>query len=72
MSLSYGLAVSASSQSLRFIFSLRPFLFKDHGGTGTVTAVNTDKWVEVKWDHDGSTNTYRMGAEGAYDLMLAP
>ena len=49
-----------------------PYLFKDHGGTGTVTAVNTDKWVEVKWDHDGSTNTYRMGAEGAYDLMLAP
>ena len=26
-------------------------------------------WVEVQWDH-GSANSYRMGAEGKYDLEL--
>ncbi|XP_070578129.1 E3 ubiquitin-protein ligase HECTD1-like isoform X7 [Ptychodera flava] len=28
-------------------------------------------WVDVTWDHGGS-NSYRMGAEGKYDLQLAP
>ena len=37
-----------------------------------MTKINADKWVEVKWDQDGSTNTYRMGAENKYDLMLEP
>ena len=26
-------------------------------------------WVEVQWDHGGA-NSYRMGAEGKYDLEL--
>lgn len=26
-------------------------------------------WVEVQWDHGGA-NSYRMGAEGKYDLDL--
>ena len=26
-------------------------------------------WVEVQWDH-GGVNSYRMGAEGKYDLDL--
>ena len=29
-----------------------------------------DGWVEVSWDH-GPVNSYRMGAEGKYDLKLA-
>ena len=28
-------------------------------------------WVDVTWDAGGS-NSYRMAAEGRYDLMLAP
>ena len=27
-------------------------------------------WIEVQWDHGGA-NSYRMGAEGKYDLTLA-
>lgn len=46
--------------------------FQDHGGAGTVQSVNSDGWVTVKWDQDSTTNTYRMGAENSYDLMLAP
>ncbi|KAI8478850.1 E3 ubiquitin-protein ligase HTD1, partial [Branchiostoma belcheri] len=30
-----------------------------------------DGWVDVTWDAGGS-NSYRMGAEGKYDLQLAP
>lgn len=26
-------------------------------------------WIDVTWDHGGS-NSYRMGAEGKYDLRL--
>jgi len=26
-------------------------------------------WIDVVWDH-GVTNSYRMGAEGKYDLRL--
>ncbi len=28
-------------------------------------------WIDVTWDHGGS-NSYRMGAEGKFDLKLAP
>ena len=28
-------------------------------------------WIDVTWDSGGS-NSYRMGAEGKYDLQLAP
>ncbi|KAG5887757.1 E3 ubiquitin-protein ligase Ufd4 [Gonioctena quinquepunctata] len=28
-------------------------------------------WIDVTWDHGGS-NSYRMGAEGKYDIKLAP
>ena len=31
----------------------------------------TSGWVDVTWDHGGA-NSYRMGAEGKYDLKLAP
>lgn len=27
-------------------------------------------WIDVTWDHGGS-NSYRMGAEGKFDLKLA-
>ena len=29
-----------------------------------------DGWIRVQWD-SGSTNSYRMGKEGKYDLKLA-
>lgn len=29
-----------------------------------------DGWIRVQWD-TGSTNSYRMGKEGRYDLRLA-
>lgn len=28
-------------------------------------------WVDITWDN-GSTNSYRMGAEGKYDLKILP
>uniref|UniRef100_A0A0A1XDB0 E3 ubiquitin-protein ligase n=1 Tax=Zeugodacus cucurbitae TaxID=28588 RepID=A0A0A1XDB0_ZEUCU len=37
---------------------------------GTVTGEIHNGWIDVKWDH-GGRNSYRMGAEGKYDLKLA-
>ncbi|XP_053677617.1 E3 ubiquitin-protein ligase Ufd4 [Anopheles nili] len=39
-------------------------------GEGTVIAEIHNGWIDVKWDH-GMRNSYRMGAEGKYDLKLA-
>jgi hypothetical protein len=41
----------------------------DPPGVGRVQADLTDGWVDVKWE-SGSSNRYRMGAQGAYDLQL--
>lgn len=41
------------------------------GGEGTVTGELHNGWIDVNWDSGGS-NSYRMGAEGKYDLALAP
>ena len=41
------------------------------GGVGTVTGELHNGWIDVTWDHGGS-NSYRMGAEGKFDLKLAP
>lgn len=39
---------------------------------GTVIGdVGSDGWVRVRWD-SGAVNSYRMGKEDKYDLMLAP
>ncbi len=40
-------------------------------GEGTVTGELHNGWIDVTWDAGGS-NSYRMGAEGKYDLTLAP
>ncbi|KAJ8975323.1 hypothetical protein NQ317_008309 [Molorchus minor] len=40
-------------------------------GEGTVTGELHSGWIDVTWDHGGS-NSYRMGAEGKYDVRLAP
>jgi E3 ubiquitin-protein ligase HERC2 len=38
---------------------------------GTVIGeLGEDGWIRVQWD-TGSTNSYRMGKEGKYDLRLA-
>lgn len=39
-------------------------------GEGTVTGELHNGWIDVTWDHGGS-NSYRMGAEGKYDLRLS-
>lgn len=36
-----------------------------------VTIIVSAGWIDVSWDSGGS-NSYRMGAEGKYDLQLAP
>lgn len=36
---------------------------------GTVTGEIHNGWCDVKWDH-GTRNSYRMGAEGKFDLKL--
>ncbi|XP_022088513.1 deleted in malignant brain tumors 1 protein-like [Acanthaster planci] len=39
-------------------------------GEGNIVAeLNSNGWVEVRWDA-GNRNSYRMGAEGKYDLKL--
>ena len=40
------------------------------GAEGTVTGELHNGWIDVTWDHGGS-NSYRMGAEGKFDLKLA-
>ena len=40
-------------------------------GEGTVTGELHNGWIDVTWDHGGS-NSYRMGAEGKFDLKLLP
>ena len=40
-------------------------------GEGTVTGELHNGWIDVTWDHSGS-NSYRMGAEGKFDLKLSP
>lgn len=40
-------------------------------GEGTITSEWHNGWIDVTWDAGGS-NSYRMGAEGKYDLKLAP
>ncbi|XP_062863376.1 E3 ubiquitin-protein ligase HECTD1 isoform X4 [Trichomycterus rosablanca] len=39
-------------------------------GEGTVTGEAHNGWIDVTWDAGGS-NSYRMGAEGKFDLKLA-
>lgn len=39
-------------------------------GVGTVTGELRNGWIEIQWDHGGA-NSYRMGAEGKFDLQLA-
>ncbi|XP_054653507.1 E3 ubiquitin-protein ligase HECTD1 [Dunckerocampus dactyliophorus] len=40
-------------------------------GEGTVNGEAHNGWIDVTWDAGGS-NSYRMGAEGKFDLKLAP
>ena len=40
-------------------------------GEGVITGELHNGWIDVQWDHGGS-NSYRMGAEGKYDLKLGP
>lgn len=38
-------------------------------GQGTVRGALRTGWVDVDWDH-GASNSYRMGADGKYDLSI--
>eukprot|EP00041_Stephanoeca_diplocostata_P036623 m.1344514 g.1344514 ORF g.1344514 m.1344514 type:complete len:2563 (-) comp24902_c1_seq2:195-7883(-) len=40
-----------------------------HPGQGTVRGALRTGWVDVDWDH-GTSNSYRMGADGKYDLTI--
>lgn len=44
---------------------------QDASGEGTITGELHNGWIDVTWDHGGQ-NSYRMGAEGKYDLKHAP
>ncbi len=42
------------------------------GGQGRVIGeLGDDGWIRVHWDTNATTNSYRMGKEGKYDLRLA-
>lgn len=55
-------------------FNLSSFWLLQDGpppGLGRVIGeLGEDGWIRVQWD-TGSTNSYRMGKEGKYDLKLA-
>ena len=38
-------------------------------GAGSITGELRNGWIEVQWDHGGA-NSYRMGAEGKFDLQI--
>ncbi|XP_056151240.1 E3 ubiquitin-protein ligase HECTD1 isoform X4 [Lampris incognitus] len=40
-------------------------------GEGTITGEAHNGWIDVTWD-SGASNSYRMGAEGKFDIKLAP
>lgn len=40
-----------------------------HPALGTLTSELHNGWVDVRWDH-GVRNSYRMGAEGKFDLKV--
>ena len=47
----------------------------DGGGKGTITSLKPGHpgWIMVKWDNGNEgIYMYRMGAQGSYDLQLAP
>ena len=45
------------------------YILQDNNGPGTVLDHKTTAgWVRVRWDN-GDVNSYRMGAEGATDLI---
>ena len=43
---------------------------QDGNGLGTTQSDESTGWIRVKWDH-GKTNSYRIGKDGAYDLVVA-
>ena len=53
------------------LFSTDPVTNVYHLLSGTVTGELHNGWIDVTWDH-GSANSYRMGAEGKFDLKLSP
>jgi len=62
-----------SCRLIKFICALVTLFFKDGSppGEGRVIGdLGEDGWVRVQWDN-GSTNSYRMGREGKFDLKLA-
>lgn len=63
------------SVNLTFSFSLRflPCCRQDGPPPSegrVIGELGEDGWVRIQWD-TGSTNSYRMGKEGKYDLKLA-
>ena len=43
---------------------------QDGNGLGTTQSNDDTGWIRVKWDH-GESNSYRIGKDGAYDLVVA-
>ena len=64
-------ATTSSSSSSSAGASASSSSSSSHPPEGTVTGELHNGWIDVTWDHGGS-NSYRMGAEGKYDLKLAP
>ena len=44
---------------------------QDRGGKGTVTRVNDNGTVTIKWDYGATVSGYSMGKDGKYTLKLA-
>jgi hypothetical protein len=42
---------------------------QDGNGQGVIIRADSEGWVSVKWDHNGMTNTYRVGGQSKFDLM---
>ena len=62
---------AVKSSGAEFCLQGWPTLSQDGNppGQGQITKVKRNGWVELKWEN-GSTHSYRMGAEGKFDLKL--
>jgi len=45
---------------------------QDGHGEGVVVGSHRDGWARVKWDRSGETDCYRVGHNGAHDLIIVP
>ena len=42
------------------------------GSKGRVVSIKKHGWINIKWDKNGKSDSYRWGAENSYDIQVVP